>query len=156
SVLKVLTLVFATTTKIFTGGGSRRAPPPGTFPKHATAPSHSLRGKPPRGKLCRAARYGAQSWSAFPFSGVVFLWSVVCYTPLSEFRFPGPLVRLSRATNPFLWGLMSVSHRTPLNPGPLVLSHSASSAYQKWPPALSSCLVRLQSCKGDFSPIFKI
>ncbi|KAG8156135.1 hypothetical protein JTE90_010341 [Oedothorax gibbosus] len=46
-------LIFATTTKICTGGGSRRA-----HARHLQStpprPSYSLRRKPPRGKLCRS------------------------------------------------------------------------------------------------------
>ncbi|KAG8156004.1 hypothetical protein JTE90_011117 [Oedothorax gibbosus] len=115
-------------TRGFFWGGSGGLTP-GTSTQ-GTANPYSLRPKPPRGKLCRAARIGPNAGASSNFR-LVSSGREVFHT-LANSRLLWALCPTVRATNTFM-GFMSVSHRDALT-GAFGSSHSASSAYQKWGP----------------------
>ena len=85
-----------------------------------------------------------------PFSGLVASAGELLHTPWRDSDFHGhrPAVYSNQHLS---WDLMSVSIGR-LNPA-FGSSHSASSAYQKWPTWHSHSLSRLRSGKPDFLPI---
>jgi hypothetical protein len=133
-VLQVPIEVFATTTKIRTGGRSTRAHAQGfvTDPRACLLLGASI--------LPRGGAIGG-TLSAIHFQGW-HIRQVSCYTVLSGFRLPWPPSCCQDVPTPFV-----VSHERPLRhlKPPYGSSHIASSAYQKWP-------TRVDSFKGLRSP----
>ena len=136
SVFKVLTWIFATTTKIYTDGGSRRV-----FTRHLqrppSRPSYSLRLGVHRRYMSVAAEYRLEAQAPSIFRASWFgRWVVTHSLAVSDFHGHRPAVYINQH---LLWGLMSfyIWHLI----SAFGSSHSASSAYQKWPTRSSFILM---------------
>jgi hypothetical protein len=123
SVSKVLTWIFATSTKICTRGRSTRAHALGFVTGPPRTPTRLLVFNKADGEVW-AARL-----SAIHFQGKS-LRSVSCYTLLSGFRLPWPPSDCLERFTPFVVSDERAFRRLNLAFGS---SHIASSAYQKWP-----------------------
>ena len=128
SVFKVLTWIFATTTKIYTDGGSRRV-----FTRHLqrppSRPSYSLRLGVRKRYMSVAAEYRPEAQAPSIFRASWFgRWVVTHSLAVSNFHGHRPAVYINQHLS---WGLMSFYVRRLISA--FGSSHSASSAYQKWP-----------------------
>ena len=152
SVIKVLIWIFATTTKICTGGSSTQAHALGFDAHHHSSPTHWALNTSSgvRKPYAPTARYRSDAPAPSIFRASWFgRWIVTHPLVGSDFRGHRPAVCINQH---LLWDLISISIRY-LN-WVFGSSHSACPAYQKWP-TRHSCSVQapLHLGEGAFLPI---
>jgi len=135
--------VFATTTKICTDGGSRRAHAQSFYAHRRDPPTHRSFMTPhperQRHRTCHRRPSISTTLQRHPFSGLVTSAGEL-YTLLGGFRLPWPPSCCLKLPTPFM---VSHKHRFRRFNSAFGSSHSASSAYQKWPTWHSDPISRL-------------